>query len=297
MTAKTTETASVRYDGIENWATADVTEAILESQMAAAAIAAMAAPTIAQAVDRAAERIGQAGRLIYLGAGTSGRIATQDATELLPTYAWPAERALALMAGGNAALTQSIEGAEDDGDAAAKALDDVGVGPTDVVIGVAASGTTPFAVGGVRHARAQGALTIGVQNNPAGPLADAAEIAIIAATGPELVAGSTRMKAGTAQKIVLNAFSTALMIRMGYVYHGRMVEMAPSNDKLARRARTMVADLAGVAEDEAANALAKADGSIKIAVVMLMRGVDRAAAEQSLAAHDGHLGRTLAAGA
>lgn len=295
MTAKTTETASARYAGIEDWGSADITEAILESQIAAAAIAASTGAVIAEAVDQAAERIGQTGRLIYLGAGTSGRIATQDATELLPTYAWPAARAVSLMAGGEAAFTRSIEGAEDDGEAAGRSLDAMGVNASDVVIGVAASGSTPYAVGGVSHARARGALTIGVLNNPTGALADAAEIPIIAATGPEVVAGSTRMKAGTAQKIVLNAFSTALMIRLGYVYRGRMVEMAPSNAKLARRAQIMVADLAGVGADEAARAMETADGSIKLAVVMLMKGADRAAGEQALAAHNGHLGRTLAA--
>lgn len=294
MTAQTTESAAPRYAGLEDWPTGDVVTAILESQLAAAAAANGAAGTIADAVDRAASRIGETGRLIYLGAGTSGRIATKDAAELLPTFAWPADRAISLMAGGQAAFTKSIEGAEDDADAAAREIDALDVGENDIAIGVAASGNTPFTVAGVRRCRARGALTIGVLNNAGGALAEAAEIAVVTVTGPEVVAGSTRMKAGTAQKIVLNAFSTALMVRLGYVHRGRMVEMRPTNAKLRRRAEEMVADLTGAPMAEAAAALDAAGGSIKVAVLMLAHEIDLDRATHALGAARGHLARALA---
>ncbi|WP_306117948.1 MULTISPECIES: N-acetylmuramic acid 6-phosphate etherase [unclassified Roseitalea] len=295
MTHPTTETASARYDGIEDWPTAEIVAAITESQLHAAAIVSAQSAVIVEAVDRAAARIGTGGRLIYLGAGTSGRIATQDAAELLPTFAWPPERAVSVMAGGKDAFTRAIEGAEDDGAAAEAEIDALGVGEADIVIGVAASGNTPFAVAGIARARRRGALTIGIMNNAHGRLGPAAEIAIVTATGPEVVAGSTRMKAGTAQKIALNAFSTALMVRLGFVWRGRMVEMRPTNAKLERRARLMVADLTGADEAASEQALKAAGGSIKRAVVMLTLDCDSAAAQAALDANDGHLGRTLAA--
>jgi N-acetylmuramic acid 6-phosphate etherase len=249
---------------------------------------------IARVIDAAVPRLEAGGRLIYLGAGTSGRIATQDAVELRPTFNWPGERSITLMAGGEAAFIQAQEGAEDDETEAPRELDAAGVGPDDVVIGVAASGRTPFAIAGLVHARAKGALTVGVFNNRGGRLGEVAEIAVLLETGPEFLAGSTRMKAGTAQKVALNVISTAVMIRLGYVYRGKMVEMRPSNAKLRERAVRMVADLTGAGPEAARAALAAAGGTIKTAVVMLDRGCTRPEAEAALAAAGGRLGRALA---
>jgi N-acetylmuramic acid 6-phosphate etherase len=290
-----TEGASPRYTGLESWPTLDMVSALLESQMAATAAAMAAAGPLAAAVDAAAARLEAGGRLLYLGAGTSGRLAAIDAAELAPTFGWPPERAIALMAGGAGAFVHAAEGAEDDGPAALAALDAVGMGAGDVVIGLAASGRTPFVVAGLDHARATGALTIAIGNNPDGAITRSAEIALTAATGAEALAGSTRMKAGTAQKALLNCLSTGIFVRLGYVYRGRMVEMRPTNVKLTIRAVQMVAELAGVDGPQATEALARADGSIKLALVMLAGSVSRAQAEAVLADSQGRLHRALAA--
>ncbi|SHI30719.1 N-acetylmuramic acid 6-phosphate etherase [Wenxinia saemankumensis] len=290
-----TESAARRYRGIEGWPTEDLVGAMVEAQMAAVAALGPASGALARAVDAAAERIGRGGRLLYLGAGTSGRLATLDAAELPPTYGFPAERARAFIAGGARAITHAVEGAEDDGAAGIAALTGAGMGPDDVVIGVAASGRTPFVVEAVRHARAAGVLTVAVLNNPAGALAEAAEIPIVAATGAEIVAGSTRMKAGTAQKAALTCLSTGIFVRLGYVWRGRMVEMGPTNDKLRERAERMVADLADVHPEEAREALARAHGSIKVALVTLEKGCDPAEAQRLLDEAGGRLPSVLGA--
>ncbi len=290
----TTETAASRYHGIEDWPLPDMVEALIESQMAAIAAVHGLRAELADAIEAAAGRLRAGGRLIYLGAGTSGRIATQDAAELAPTFSWSAERALSLMAGGQRAFTEAIEGAEDDGAAAVAALQAAGVGPADVAVGVAASGRTPYTVAGLAHARAAGALTIGVFNNPGGRLGEVCEIALLAPTGAEVVAGSTRLKAGTAQKAVLNCLSTGVMLRLGLVYRGRMVEMRPTNAKLQARAVAMVADLTGAAPDAAEAALHAAGGTIKVAVVMLALGLEAGAARSRLEAAGGNLRTALA---
>ena len=290
----TTEANSPRYAGLDGWDDATLVAALTEAQFAAIAAVHAAGPALARAVGAAAARLADpAGRLIYAGAGTSGRIAAQDAAELLPTFAWPPARALALIAGGPGALHTPVEGAEDDAAAGAAALAALAPGPADVVIGLAASGRTPWTLAVVRAARAAGALALGLAGNADSPLGQAAEIAISLQAGPEAVAGSTRMKAGTAQKVALNTFSTALMVRLGYVYRGRMVEMAPTNAKLRARAEAMVADLAAVDAATARAALAATGGSIKIAVVMLARGLDADAARAHLAASGGTLRAAL----
>jgi N-acetylmuramic acid 6-phosphate etherase len=289
-----TERTSRRFTGLESWPTADMVTALLESQMAAVAATMVAAGPLANAVDAATARLEAGGRLLYLGAGTSGRLAAIDAAELAPTFGWPTDRAIALMAGGAGAFVHAVEGAEDDGPAAIAALDAVGMGPMDVVIGLAASGRTPFVVAGLDHARAAGALTIAIGNNPDGAITRSAEIALTAATGAEVLAGSTRMKAGTAQKALLNCLSTGIFVRMGYVYRGRMVEMRPTNVKLNARAVQMVAELADVDASRAADALAQADQSIKLAIVMLIGDLPRAQAENVLANSQGRLHRALA---
>ncbi|MGF6859679.1 N-acetylmuramic acid 6-phosphate etherase [Rhodobacteraceae bacterium MBR-64] len=293
MTDRMTERPSPRHHDLETWPVADLVAAITESQFTAIAAVQAAGPTLGRAVAGAATRLARGGRLIYLGAGTSGRLAMLDAAELPPTFGWPPDRALALIAGGPSALTTAIEGAEDDARAAAAALSDLACGPDDVVIGLAASGATPFTVAGLRAARASGALTIGIANAPGTPLIEAAEIGIALDTGPELVAGSTRMKAGTAQKVALTTFSTALMVRLGLVYQGRMVEMRPTNAKLQRRAEAIVADLTGVCAQDARAALARAEGSIKLATIMLALDLPLEAARARLDAAGGRLADAL----
>ena len=287
-----TEQAAARFAGIEGWPTRDLAAALLETQLAAAAAAAGTLPMLARAIDACAERLERGGRLIYLGAGTSGRLAVLDAAELPPTFDWPADRAVALMAGGPGALLTAVEGAEDSLTEAPQALAALGLGATDVVIGVAASGRTPFVRAGLRAAREVGALTLAILNAPEAPLAVEAEIALVAETGAEIIAGSTRMKAGTAQKVLLNCLSTGVMIRLGYVYRGRMVEMRPTNDKLTARAVAIVADLTDAGPEAAAAALAEG-GTIKVAVVMLTLGLSVAEAKARLAAAGGRLAAAL----
>lgn len=289
----TTESASSRYATLEDWSSSDLVAGIVEGQFAAIAAVQAASAAIAEAIDRGAERLERGGRLIYLGAGTSGRITGQDAAELPPTFNWPYERAINLMAGGNEAVFRAVEGAEDREELAVAALDGAGVTADDVVIGLAASGRTPYAIAGLVHARAKGALTIGIYNNRGGRLGEVCDIPVLLETGTEVLAGSTRMKAGTAQKAALNAISTGVMIRLGFVYRGLMVEMKPTNVKLRDRAAKMVATLTGIDYDTALATLDGADGSIKTATLMLSRGVDRTAAEAALAAAGGNLRRAL----
>ena len=242
-----TEKVSSRYADLDLWPTHDAVAAMFEAQLAAAAaikpqVAAIAAAAEAAAI---ALRSGR-GRIVYAGAGTSGRVAVQDGVELGPTYDWPADRLVYALAGGEKAIVASAENAEDDARGGAAAVQAASVGAGDVVIGVAASGTTPYTVAAIEAAEAAGALTIGVASNPGTPLLAAARYPILLDTGAEVVAGSTRMKAGTAQKIALNLLSTAIMLRLGRVYQGLMVNMRVSNHKLRERAIGMVDQLGGV---------------------------------------------------
>jgi N-acetylmuramic acid 6-phosphate etherase len=289
-----TESASPRFAGIEDWPAADIVDGIVEGQFGAIAAVHAAREPLIRAIEEATVRLARGGRLIYAGAGTSGRIAAQDAAELPPTFSWPYERAVPVMAGGEEALIRAAEGAEDDSEAAKQALIDLGCGPNDVVIGLAASGRTPFAIAALEQARAVGALAIGIYNNAGGKLGEAADIAILLETGAEFIAGSTRMKAGTAQKAALNCLSTGVMIKLGFVYRGKMVEMRATNEKLQGRAIRMVADLADVPQDVAERTLDEAGGTIKLAVVMRVKGVSRPEGERLLQAKGGLLRRALA---
>ena len=287
-----TESADPRFADLDAWPTARAVEAMWEGQAEAIEAMRRALPQITHAAEAAAERLSGTGRLIYAGAGTSGRIAVQDGAELGPTFGWPAERLVFAMAGGEAALLNSVEGAEDDSADGAAQMALASVGPDDVLIGVAASGATPFTVAAITEARRRGALTIGLANNPGAPLLDAAEFPVLLDTGSEVLAGSTRMKAGTAQKTALNLISTAVMIRLGRVYKGMMVDMQLSNAKLRKRAEKMVAELAGCGEAEAAVALAAGGGRIKPAVLVAM-GRSLEEADALLAANGGNLRRAL----
>lgn len=265
-----TEALDPRYRDLDLWPTALAVDAMLEGQMAAVAAIQSQTQAIAAAAEAAALRLGAGGRLVFAGAGTSGRLAVQDGTELYPTYGWPMERMVFLMAGGTDALTEAQEGAEDDVEAGRADVLRAGVGPNDVVIGVAASGRTPFTLAAIEQARELGALTIGIANNAGSALLDACGHPLCAVTGSEVVAGSTRMKAGTAQKAMLNLLSTAIMIRLGLVYEGRMVAMRISNAKLLHRGRGMVQDIAGVDAEVAARALDAAGNEIRLGVLVAL---------------------------
>src|ERR687897_2023888 len=206
-----TEQISPRYLDLDTWSTAEIVAAMYEGQLSAAAAVRGALNDIAAAVDDAVPALQRGGRIVYAGAGTSGRIAVQDGTELPPTFGWPADRVVYAMAGGLGALVESVEGAEDDEEAGAAAMADAHIGPDDVVLGIAASGTTPFTIGALRAATIAGAVTIALANNAGAPLFVVARHRILVESGTEVIAGSTRMKAGTAQKIVLNLFSSAVL--------------------------------------------------------------------------------------
>jgi N-acetylmuramic acid 6-phosphate etherase len=283
-----TEQISPRYRDLDSWPTAEMIVAMYEGQLAAAAAVRGALNAVAAAVEDAVPALQRGGRLAYIGAGTSGRIGVQDGTELPPTYNWPPDRLVYLMAGGLDALVRSTEQAEDNEAAGTQAVSDAHIGPNDVVIGIAASGTTPFTVGALRAAHAAGAVTIAVTNNPDAPLFEVARHRILTDTGSEVVAGSTRMKAGTAQKIVLNLFSTAVMLKLGRVYRGLMVDMRARNAKLLRRAEAMVGEILNCPPSDAARFLKQADGDVKTAV-LLGSGADLREAAELLQRHSGNL--------
>ena len=289
-----TETVSEAYRGIDTWPSLKALETMLDGKVAAVNAVRAALPAMDEAAVQAIARLKRGGRLVYAGAGTSGRIAVQDGVELTPTFGWPSDRLVYLMAGGFRALTESVEGAEDDVDTAIAEVDAASVGANDVVIGLAASGTTAYTVAAVRHARECGALTIGVANNAGTALLDAAEHPVLLDTGAEAIGGSTRMKAGTAQKVMLNLFSSLLMIKLGHVYDGYMVDVVASNAKLVRRSQEMLVALTGADESTARDALARCDGHVKTAV-LVVRGLSPDEARSSLAANDGNLRDALSA--
>ncbi len=287
-----TEAISPRYQDLDSWPPDAILHAMWEGQLAAVAAIGPALPAIAAAVEAALAPLARGGRLVYAGAGTSGRIGVQDGAELPPTFDWPQARIVLLMAGGDAAFTRSIEGAEDDVAAGEEAAVTHKIGPDDVVIGIAASGSTPYSTAVLRAAAARGATTIAVANSPGGSLLAAAEHKILVETAPEAIAGSTRMKAGTAQKIVLNLFSSLLMVRMGRVHRGLMVDMQARNDKLRLRAVRMLRHLTACSEDQARIALAATAGHVKPAV-LIVYGLDFPAASALLERSNGSLRRAL----
>jgi N-acetylmuramic acid 6-phosphate etherase len=287
-----TERSSPRYSSIDVWDAEDIAETIVESQFAAVAAVYAVRKQIASAAVAMQARLQDRGRLIYAGAGTSGRLAVQDGAELAPTFGWPDERLLFLIAGGEEALLRSVEGAEDDAEGGTRLIAQHAVTAQDVLIAVAASGTTRFTLACLREAKRRGALTLGIANNGASPILDEADHPIFLDTGSEPIAGSTRLKAGTAQKIALNTLSTLLMTLLGKVYRGLMVDVRAVNEKLAKRSEEMLIQLTGRSRDDVRNALSRANGSVKIAV-MLLHGCDLESAKQLLSAADDRLGAAL----
>lgn len=277
-----TEQPSAEHADLDLLGTPALVAALSGDQEGALRAVQAAGASIARAVDLAVERLSRGGRLVYLGAGTSGRLGVLDGVELLPTFSWPPERLVTLIAGGDGAMFRAAEGAEDDLQAGVSELKQAGLSQRDVLIAVAASGTTPYVLGGLEYARQVGALSIGVSNNPGSPLMLRAEVAIALDTGPEVISGSTRLKAGTAQKITLNTLSSAIMVRLGKVYGNLMVDLQVSNAKLRRRALRLTMLASGAGEAEAEVALNAADGRVKTAVVMLRLGLDATGAEAAL---------------
>ncbi|MFE2050113.1 N-acetylmuramic acid 6-phosphate etherase [Streptomyces sp. NPDC059459] len=281
---------------IDRLATLDIARTMNGEDLTVPSAVAERLPEIAAAIDAVAARMARGGRLVYAGAGTAGRLGVLDASECPPTFNTAPGQVVGLIAGGPEAMVTSVEGAEDSAELARADLDALGLTADDAVVGVSASGRTPYAVGAVEHARALGALTVGLACNRGSALAAAAEHGIEVVTGPELITGSTRLKAGTAQKLVLNMLSTITMIRLGKTYGNLMVDVRASNEKLRARSRRIVALATGAADDEIERALTATGGEVKDAILTLLADVDGPTAARLLEDSGGHLRAALAAG-
>ncbi len=282
-----TESPNAAHASLDLYPTARLVGVLVDDQAAAADAVRAAAPRLVRAVELAVPRLAAGGRLLYAGAGTSGRLGVLDSVELLPTFSWPRDRAPSLIAGGASAMLQAVENAEDREDRGHAELSALRPGPDDVAILLSASGTTPYVLGALDAARAAGALTIAMANNPGTPLLQRAEIPILLDTGPEVISGSTRLKAGTAQKIALNTLSSAVMVRLHKVYGNLMVDLHATNEKLRRRALALTMRASGAQAAPAADMLARCDGQVKTAVVALLAGCEPAQARERLARAQG----------
>lgn len=291
----TTEAFRPELADIDRLPTLDIARLMNGEDATVAGAVAARLPEIAAAIDAVAERMARGGRLVYAGAGTAGRLGILDASECPPTFNTDPSRVVGLIAGGPDAVVTSVEGAEDSPDLARTDLETLAPTPDDTVVGISASGRTPYAIGAVEHARARGCLTIGLACNPGSPLAAAADHGIEIVVGPELLTGSTRLKSGTAQKLVLNMLSTITMIRLGKTYGNLMVDVRASNDKLRARSHRIVALATGAEDKEIEEALTATDGEVKNAILTILAGVDGPTAARLLAESDGRLRAALAA--
>ena len=294
MSTLETETPHPDHPKLDEYETRNLVGALIDDQSRAAEAVRRVADSITAAVNAAVPRLEAGGRLIYVGAGTSGRLGLLDSVELYPTFSWPPERAVAVMAGGRDAVYRAIEGAEDDQERGAHDLRGVSPTANDVVLALAASGTTPYVMGAIAAARFLGALTIGIANNAGAPVAREAEIGIILETGHELISGSTRLKAGTAQKIALNTFSSAVMVRMNKVYGNLMVDLKPTNAKLMERAIRLTVLATGAHEDKARAILGECGFHVKVAIVAIAGNLTPGQARDRLAAVHGSVRAALA---
>jgi N-acetylmuramic acid 6-phosphate etherase len=295
LDALSTEAFRPELSEIDRLPTLDIARLMNGEDASVAAAVAARLPQIAAAIDAIARRMSQGGRLVYAGAGTPGRLGVLDASECPPTFNTAPGQVLGLIAGGPSALVTSVEGAEDSAEQAAADLTGLRLTPADTVVGISASGRTPYAVGAVTYARSLGALTVGLSCNAGSALAAAAGHGIEIVTGPELITGSTRLKAGTAQKQVLNMLSTITMIRLGKTYGNLMVDVRASNDKLRARSRRIVALATDAPEEEIEAALTATGGEVKDAILTILGGVDARTAAKLLADADGHLRTALRA--
>lgn len=288
MTLKT-ESDNPNSRRIDKLATSDILAIINAEDTKVALAVQQVLPQIALAVDVVADALKAGGRLFYVGAGTSGRLGILDAVECLPTFSAPPDLIQGLIAGGEGAFTRAVEGAEDDPALAERDLEARGLQAGDVVCGIAASGRTPYVIGALRYARGRGARAIAIACNPDSPVIELADIGISVDLGPEVISGSTRMKAGSAQKMILNMLSTATMIRLGKVYGNLMVDVKVTNEKLMRRATRLVQRLGGVDEARARQLLERAELEVKTAVVMQRKGLDAEGARRLLKLAEGKL--------
>ncbi len=288
-----TESPSTQHTELDLYGTSDLVSILIEDQVHAVDAVRAAGAELAGAVDAATARMLEGGRLIYVGAGTSGRLGVLDSVELYPTFSWPHDRAIGLLAGGAGAMFTAVEGAEDDASQGERDVLSVHVAANDVVLLLAASGATPYVMGALQAARSAGALTVGFANNPHAPVTEQADIGITLDTGPEVISGSTRLKAGSAQKMALNTFSSALMVRLNKVYGNLMVDLKATNAKLVRRAIALTMHAAGCDEALARETLLACDHHVKVAVVAIRLGTSVATARERLAAAGGSVRRAL----
>lgn len=284
-----TEESNPRTARLDQLSALEIVTAMNDEDATVAAAVRRALPAIAQAVEAIVGRLRAGGRLIYVGAGTSGRLGVLDAVECVPTFSVDPGLVVGVIAGGEIALTEAVEGAEDRYEDGQRDLEAVGAGARDAIVGIAASGRTPYVLGALDYANTLGALTVAISCNSPAPMLDRAQIGIPVVVGPEVLTGSTRLKAGTAQKMVLNMLSTAVMVRLGKVYGNLMVDVKVTNQKLAERARRIVSRVAGVDDAEAARLLFLTGDEVKPAIVMARRGVSPDEARALLRAADGVL--------
>lgn len=289
-----TEQQNPRSHDIDQNSTLDMLHVINDEDATVAQVVREALPSIAQAVDAITAGLRNGGRLIYVGAGTSGRLGMLDAVELVPTFSVSPDLVVALVAGGHAALTQSIENAEDNREMGRADLLALNITPHDTVVGIAASGRTPYVLAALEAANETGCTTIGISCNVPSALLDLASIKIGLPVGPEVITGSTRLKAGTAQKMVLNLISTTTMVNLGKVYGNLMVDVRVTNAKLADRARRIVMQITGVDEQEASRLLEQTGNDVKTAIVMQRLNLSADEARQKLQQHNGRLREVIA---
>jgi N-acetylmuramic acid 6-phosphate etherase len=289
----TTESINPDTANLDSLETIDLVRAFADDQLGAIAAVQRATPQLAEAVNRVAERLSQGGRLLYAGAGTSGRLAYLDSSELTPTFSWPSDRVGVAMAGGRGAVFQAVEGAEDDLAMGRQDMLDLNVSRQDVVIGIAASGGTPYVLGALEAARLAGALTVGFSNNANAAVLAAADCPVLLETGAEVISGSTRLKAGTAQKIALNTLSSAVMVRLNKVYGNLMVDLQATNLKLKKRAVRLTQLATNANETHATTALEACGWHVKTAIVMLRRGFSAAQAQELLERYAGSVRAAL----
>ena len=289
----TTEARNPASEKIDSLSALQIVQVINQEDSRVAEAVGREATAMAQAVERIANQMNEGGRLIYQGAGTSGRLGVLDASECPPTFSTPPEMVVGLIAGGRTALTAAVEGAEDNPDEGARDLQSIDFGPQDVLVGIATSGRTPYVIGGLRYAREIGAFTVGLSCNDQSALKSECDLSITPVVGPEVVSGSTRMKAGTATKMVLNTLTTGAMIRLGKTYGNLMVDLRATNTKLMARTQRITSELTGLSAEAAETLLTECGGELKTAIVASQMDVDPKAARQLLARADGHLRKAL----
>lgn len=291
-----TEQPNAETEQLDSLSSLEIATLMNEAEKTVPLAVEMVLPNVAQAIDAVYLRLKQGGRLIYVGAGTSGRLGFLDSAECPPTFSTPPELVQSVIAGGTSAVFSAVENAEDDEEAAKEELANRGLSSSDVVVGLSASGRTPFAKGGILYAKSVGALSIALTCNRDSEIGELADIAIDVDTGPEVLMGSTRLKAGTAQKMVLNMISTGAMVRLGKVYRNLMVDMKATNFKLKERSKRIVMLATGCESDQAEVALAEAGDHVKLAILMVKKGVTAEVGGQLLLQTDGHLREALVLG-